>query len=159
MLDMIESPLTTPLPTGPVRRVFVATHSTQGMRPDDFCSASEGEFVITPRRICTDATEGDACGCLRSTVGIGSGGKTTTMKVVVCPVDTSLIPVGIRRYLKQSDEWQQIIEHDHEDPEVYLARLVEGLLAEAAAFTIGDVVEFRNNQFSKREPSRVLLHE
>lgn len=59
-------------------KVIVASHRTQGARPDDFAWTLEGELVHLP---VVECASGPACGCERAFAGVASHRSTTTAEV------------------------------------------------------------------------------
>lgn len=66
-------------------KALVATRQTQGRRKNDFCHATEGEFVTFGSE-CDRETVDGVCGCKRALVGFDSSKATTTFRVLVVDI-------------------------------------------------------------------------
>lgn len=118
-------------------RVLVATSALQGARSDDVCTAIEGELVIPNPQPC----DGPWCECRRLVVGLGSAGRTTTMRVA----EREDVGRGLLAEMVSA----ALLERYGVAPGVYppdeLARdcelLVESVVSTAAEFAVGSVLE------------------
>lgn len=120
--------------------LLVATPTTQGTRPSDFCHVPEREPVGFVFACDDDAIDG-SCGCQRAMGGLLTGGATTTMEVID---DPDMTRAGLLQLLRARDErngWAAILTADeladHLDSE-----LTE-LLQIAEACPVGTVLEKR----------------
>jgi hypothetical protein len=126
-------------------KVLVSTKQTQGQRKNDFSSVPEDELLTFVSGPCGDGEADDECGCTRSLVGIECRRGTTTAKVV----ERELTQARLARLFKQSADsagWGKLgytLERGRE--------FAHAILSEAANFSTGTVVEFRNQEFKKRK--------
>jgi hypothetical protein len=120
-------------------KVFVATTRTQGVRPNDFAFATDGELVDLASTCDPDCNPDGGCGCARAFTGLDSRKATTTAEIVVRDLTLvqyhnlfhrSLITAGFR----DSPD----LRHDANHAADEMARI-------AAAWPVGTVVERRGD--------------
>lgn len=125
--------------------IFVSTTETQGQRDDDFCSAPEGEIVVFSVRPCASHAPDDRCGCDHSMTSIDSlQSSTTTMKVVMFDGTYEDLDKMIVRHLRD-DGWVRPVYVQKIDNNFALR-----ISKEAAKFSVGTIVEYRNGVFLER---------
>lgn len=118
---------------GAIMKVPVATAHTQGVRPNDYHWAVEGELVRIDS-VCRkdlDDPEGD-CGCGRGFAGTNSARATTTALVAEVPLSLDDYAEAIRSSLEQQGYGTRTAWAE-----------AEGLADCAAAFATGTVLERR----------------
>jgi hypothetical protein len=138
---------------GRAMRVLVATRELQGAVAGDFAWGVDGELVTGVAEEC-DA--GDACGCRRSWVGLGSSRATTTAMVVDRPaIGEAVLREAVEDWLDRSG-WADLVRQASEageysvdgevgdDPDVVVAELiyehVEVIERVCDSFPVGTVV-------------------
>lgn len=133
------------------RPALFATCATQGMRASDFCWTEEGELVTFSSH-CDRDNDNDidgGCGCRRSMVGLNSKKATTTFKVGILPDGEKTLLDALTHYW-QENGWSQFLSQQH------LHRILEAdvheLLALAADFPIGTILEIRGEIVQERKP-------
>jgi hypothetical protein len=131
-------------------KILVCTSLTQGRRPNDFCFAPEEEIVRFGVEHQGEDVDG-VCGCRRAMHGINTNRATTTVKVV----ETKLIREEFRRLIATSFRTaysRQSIHPDESDLTQECAELMaDYILATAAEFQVGQVLERRGTSFEVRE--------
>ena len=103
----------------------------------------EGELVTFSSAYCDGEDTDGPCGCRRSLSGVDSSSATTTMKVAVLEGGRSALEQAIRTSLTRG-RW----------PPVGLRSAVDQLIAAAAQFPVGTVVEWRDGTFRARVTER-----
>lgn len=95
-------------------KVLVATNELQGAVRGDYAWGVEGELVTGVVEECCD---GDACGCVRGWVGLGSSRPTTTAMVVERPeLNEHDLRDAVDEWLRRSG-WRDLIQQATEDGE------------------------------------------
>ena len=125
--------------------VLVATREMQGKRKNDFCHVPEGEIVRFQFECDGEAVDG-RCGCRRSMAGTLTSRSTTTMKVV----DMDLTPEQFQSRIESSLRRDGWISDEMPDWKAWIREEAMELLAMAAAFPAGEVVEKRGVYFRAR---------
>lgn len=116
-------------------KVLVATASTQGARPNDYCWTVEGELVRVDEVCRTDLEDPDGgCGCGRGFAGLASHHATTTARVAE-------VDLGVEEY---AEAIRSSLEAQGYEPDGALVREeAEVLRTIAAALVVGTVLERR----------------
>ena len=127
-------------------QIIVATTEQQGARDNDFCHAEEGEAVFSPLYYCDNGHVDDACGCRRSLHGVKTNKTTTTMKVVETEMSEEEYIAAYRRNLMQTG-WGVIL-RDKLEPQVQ--HETKEMLRIAKCYTVGTVLEYRDEEFRER---------
>jgi hypothetical protein len=87
-------------------KVLVATNELQGAVEGDYARGVDGELVTGVVAECCD---GDACGCSRGWIGLGSSQATTTAMVVERQgLGADDVRDAVREYLRRSG-WVELI--------------------------------------------------
>lgn len=132
-------------------KVLVSTKLTQGTRSNDFCEISEGEIVTFGAQCGNDIDA--SCGCGRSMVGVISGRRTTTMKIVEkTDLTVDQLKALIRQYLKK-EGWLTKMSDESIETMVNEEALEIANISES--FCVGDIVEVRGDVLQTRELSFV----
>ena len=119
-------------------KVLVSTTQTQHQRASDFCFVPEGELVC----MGVACDNEDTCGCGRALVGVECRRGTTTMKVVDRKDITKI------KLLEQIYEsWMKAGFSSTLDA---AGLMTESLLAAAADFDVGTIVEYHDGSFKAR---------
>lgn len=134
-------------------KMFVATQQTQGTRANDFTQCDEGVIVTFPAFECDGESVDGKCGCKRSLIGI-VGGATTTFKVVDAPeMDAERYESLVLQHFRDGGWLARNDEGEGDDPEAVeavRAEHVRPMLALAAKFPAGLVLEKRGGKFQSR---------
>ncbi|MEM7338355.1 MAG: hypothetical protein AAF467_06905 [Actinomycetota bacterium] len=128
-------------------KVLVATTEGQGLRPDDYAWAVDGELVYVPL---------PATGSIRGFVGMASNRLTTTAMVVERP-DLGL--ADVMTALGDSLERQGLLErseHGSDEVDELFRRLLERLLATAGHFGVGAIIERSGERLHRRAQTEPL---
>jgi hypothetical protein len=131
-------------------KILTATTHTQGTRDSDFNWCEEGELVTTAKVICArDEREGPdgGCGCGRSFGGMRSGKAVTTAMVrdlALGPQDVAFI---VRKY-REEGGWADLAS---EDADAIAAEEAAEIIASAADYPVGAVLEVRMGKIAVRE--------
>lgn len=132
-------------------KILVSTKLTQGIRKNDFCEIHEGE-IVTFGALCDNDIDA-SCGCGRSMVGVISGRRTTTMKVVEKPdLTVEQLKAIIRQYLKK-EGWLTKVSAEDVEKRVNDEALEISSVAEN--FSVGEIVEVRGDIVQNRDLSSV----
>lgn len=127
-------------------KILVSTKQTQGARSSDFSFVDEGELLVFPMICESDGEQPDpdvGCGCSRSLAGMINHKMTTTFKVDDRPMtDADYIQLYLGA-MQDAGYYSVTFSDDftHDARE---------LLKIAGQFEVGDVLEFRKDQFFKR---------
>ena len=126
-------------------KLFVATQETQGQRNNDFCHAREGEILIFSVITCDGEETDGACGCKRCLCGIEIG-ATTTMRVAEISQINNINTLSriIYRSLRNGG-WPKAASTG------LSKEFAQRLRREAKKFSVGDIVEYRDDKFAKRQ--------
>jgi hypothetical protein len=138
-------------------KILTATAHTQGKRDNDFNWCDEGEPVTTVKVVCDrDEQEGPdgGCGCGRSFGGMRSGKSVTTAMVrdvMIGPEDVAFI---VRKY-RADGGWTDLLgdpdESLPENPDGSIAEEAAEIIALAADYPVGAVLEIRMGEIGVRE--------
>jgi hypothetical protein len=131
-------------------KALVATRQTQGRRKNDFCHATEGEFVTFGSECDGEKVDG-GCGCKRALVGFDSSKATTTFRVSVSDITED----GLRDLLRAKLTKEGWIS------EAFTAEQNDEMLNTNVTYTIslwssfekcskGTIVERRGHRFNER---------
>lgn len=119
-------------------KVLVASKLGNGLKPDDFFFAEEGEIVYV-----SDCDSCNDCGCRRSTVGVNSGKGTTTMTVIESQMTREdffkVLLKAKREYIKLGVSERSVV------------RMADALLELAGELPTGAVIERNGEDFEPRE--------
>lgn len=121
--------------------VFVSTTETQGQRTNDFCYVPEGELVIPPSFTCSSETTDGPCGSKRSWGGVTCHKATTTMKVAKWTEGRAELDHAIATSLQDAGYLATT---------QYVNFVATTIIDEASNFTVGTIVEYRNEVFLPR---------
>jgi len=142
--------------------VFVGTHLTQGQRKNDFCWTTDGELLVHGFRC--DSHRGDAdgsCGCGRSMCGMDSHQATTTILVEDRKITKKQF-VELRVASAKASGWLKYVDDKHNAKAPYKCHCykcmvrrykvdADKLLADAAFFKPGQVLECRDGVYAERK--------
>lgn len=129
--------------------VPISTRMTQGQRPDDFCHVPDGVPVM-PVQVCTrDVTIGRPCECARSLMATEEPFASTTTALLATWRDGGLEGLAVMyRDALVDMGWYTPGDEKALERGRYLAQHV---LAGTAHLEAGDIVEYRDGAFSRRE--------
>jgi hypothetical protein len=126
-------------------RVLVATSSGQGLRPNDYCWAVEGELVLFGMECATDRDDVDGrCGCRRGMAGASSSRATTTFRVALVDMSRDQYRDAIRASLERGG-WIRPGAGDAAADEALVDDMVAELLEIAQEFPVGTILEKRGD--------------
>lgn len=120
-------------------KILVATHRTQGDRPDDYMHGVPGELVWIPPACDTDLKyPGRGCGCGRGFGGLSSHKAMTTVEVVESPMSAEEVRLAFETSLRDQgwippDTPPDVVEE-------ILAETMTDALSHAEAFPLGALV-------------------
>ncbi len=127
-----------------MKKWLVCTIETQGQRKNDFCWATDGNYLHFGMECDGESVDGK-CGCRRAMCDVETAKATTTMKVVEIG-NAELDNIKTR-----------LIQHYMEDWKLEEARAIEfakeeikDVSAVASAFQVGSILEKRGSNFVKR---------
>lgn len=130
--------------------VLTATSRTQGQRLNDYTHAVEGELVRIDEPCARDRDDPDGgCGCGRGFSGMSSSRATTTVMVRDLPMTAAEYARAYADSLV-SDGWLSANELTDETVAESLRAEVDQLLAIAASWPAGTVVERRLDVLQER---------
>lgn len=127
-------------------KLFVSTKQTQGERPNDFSYVPEGELVTFAFECDNEQIDG-SCGCRRSMGGVESSGATTTFRVEEVELDEIQLANQIFKGLEKGG-WVGLMGGASAGRMAY--EDARALIATAAQFEVGDIVEKRGDGFVLR---------
>jgi len=131
-------------------KALVATWQTQGRRKNDFCHATEGEFVTFGSE-CDRETVDGVCGCKRALVGFDSSKATTTFRVSVADITEDGLRDLLRAKLTKEGWISEAFTAEQNDE--MLAANVSDTISLWSSFEKcpeGTIVERRGRRFNER---------
>jgi hypothetical protein len=131
-------------------KALVATWQTQGRRKNDFCHATEGEFVTFGSE-CDRETVDGVCGCKRALVGFDSSKATTTFRVSVADITEDGLRDLLRAKLTKEGWISEAFTAEQNDE--MLAANVSDTISLWSSFEKcpeGTVIERRGQRFNER---------
>lgn len=134
-------------------KVLVATLETQGSQAGDFACAVDGELVYIPLPGCQlghhehDAGDGP-CGCDRGFAGMASNRLSTTAMVVErLDLTGHDLWVALTDALDRQGKLEAAADRGHDD---YFRQVFQRMLATAAHFPIGSILERQGDRIRRR---------
>jgi hypothetical protein len=123
-------------------KLLVSTKLTQGFRSDDFSFTEDGELLVFDHIETNCGHDPDhPCGCARALCGVDSLNATTTMLVKDVEMSENQFETVIRESVARSG-----LAPDQLDTKI----IAEDLIALAAIFDVGDVLDRSVNQYRVR---------